>query len=72
MEDVNIKDIIQYMTLLIGVGSVYWKLVIRIVKLEGSKDDLNKKVDILIKSVEILTVKIGEHIAYHRGKEETK
>jgi hypothetical protein len=68
----NVKDLIYIISLLISVGSIYWSLVIRIVKLESSKDEVSKKIDTLITTVAELSKQIGEHIAFHQGKESVK
>jgi hypothetical protein len=64
----GIKDVIYIIGLVGSVGTIYWSLVIRIVKLEAKETEVTKKIDSLIETVTILSKQIGEHIAYHKGK----
>ncbi len=68
----GIKDVIYIIGLVGSLGTIYWSLVIRIVKLESSKDEVSKKIDTLITTVAELSKQIGEHIAFHQGKESVK
>ena len=82
---IEIKDVIYLISLVASVGTCYWLLVIRVVKLEKENEAINKnvskleatsnndskKLDTLINSITALSKQIGEHIAYHRGKEDS-
>lgn len=65
----TIKEVIYSCSLILSMSAVYWILVLRIQKLESTKDVLVEKVDSLLKSVESLKTLITEHIAFHKGKE---
>jgi hypothetical protein len=67
MEDIQfgLKDVIYLGTLLISFITIYWRLVIRIVKVESATQDIKK----VIEMVQSIQTSLATHKAYHEGKE---
>lgn len=75
--DFELKDIIMVSTMLLTLSGVYWRLANRVYAVECNvkdmktlKDELSKKVDAVIDSINKTNLLLKEHIAYQKGRED--